>query len=89
MITFVLASATGVSFAVLVLVLVGALLLGAFSTDRPSWPAMAAAKSAPSAGGSAALKQVIARLVPGDPSELNRLLQERLPRAGGDRKGRI
>jgi hypothetical protein len=86
MVTFVLASATGVSFAVLVLVLVGPLLLGAFSTDRPSWPAMVAAKSAPSADGSAALKQVIARLVPG---ELNRLLQRCLPRAGGDRKGWI
>ena len=48
----------------------------------------AAAKSGPSADGGAALKQAIARLVPGDPSEQNRLLQKFLTRDSGDRKSR-
>lgn len=48
--------------------------------------ALAAAKSNPSADGGAALKQAIARLVPGDPSEQSRLLQKYLPRDGGGRK---
>jgi TRAP-type uncharacterized transport system substrate-binding protein len=50
--------------------------------------AAAAAKADTSADGGAALKQAIARLAPGDPSEQTRLLQKYLPRAGGDRKGR-
>jgi len=50
--------------------------------------AAAAAKADTSADGGAALKQAIARLVPGDPSEQNKLLQKYLPQAGGDRKGR-
>jgi len=50
--------------------------------------AMAAAKSDPSVDGAAALKQAIARIVPGDPLEQNRLLQKFLPRTGVDRTGR-
>jgi len=50
--------------------------------------AAAAARSDPSADGGAALKQAIARLVPGDPLEQNRLLQKFLTRDSGDRKSR-
>jgi len=50
--------------------------------------AAAAAKSDPSADGGAALKQAIARLVPGDPLQQNRLLQKYLARDSGDRKSR-
>lgn len=50
--------------------------------------ATAAAKADTSADGGAALKQAIARIVPGDPSEQDRLLQKYLPQAGGDRKAR-
>ena len=45
--------------------------------------AAAAAKSDRSAEGVATFKQAIARLVPGDPSEQNRLLQKFLTRDGG------
>ena len=50
--------------------------------------AAAAAKSDPSADGGAALKQAIARLVPGDPLQQNRLLQKYLARDSDDRKSR-
>ena len=48
--------------------------------------AAAAARSDPSVDGGAALKQAIARLVPGDPLEQNRLLQKFLTRDGERKK---
>ena len=51
--------------------------------------ALAASKWDPSADGGVALKQAIARIVPGDPLEQNRLLQKYLDRDGGSRRGRL
>jgi TRAP-type uncharacterized transport system substrate-binding protein len=50
--------------------------------------ALAAAKADPAADGGVALKQAIARIVPGNPLEQDRLLQKYLPRESGDRKAR-